>query len=312
MKHPFSFKASGIAFVMIAIAPAFAQDAATGPTIGTKSPSGPSAKAAAQLKYHPPDNYLKHYLGDDRYKIAGHVWKMVSTQLDTYYHRPTCPNMLKQSPDIVIGFASKADAEESGYRSDPVCQPQEESVIFGQLPGRVTDYLVIAQPVKLADGTTSVIVPSQWKRTASRALEFFGTKMSTDTFKRKGAVGEVSITIFPAPGGGNAELFLQQRVEQQSQGRQLGNKAFLDGMAATNPQMSGVGDSFTKPNKGKLGNAMAYSVKIPKSTVRRGNQMVTTPGGRFIVAAKGSNIYMIFDSDGSKGAQSLTNSFKAP
>lgn len=302
----------GLSFFFVPLTSLCAQESPSGPTIGTKSPSGPSAKMAARLKYHPPENYLKHYLGDDRYKIAGGVWKRVSTQLDTYYHRATCPNMLKQSADIVIGFSGSADAEESGYRADPTCQPAEEAVIFGQAPGRVTEYLEKAQQLKLADGTTIVTVPAQWKRTASRSIEFFGTKMSTDTFKRKGALGELTITTFPVPGGGNAEQFLEQRVEQQGQGVQSGNKAFLDGMAATNPQMRGVGDAFAKPKKTKLGNALAYSVALPKMTVRRGAQMVTSPASRFIVAAKGSKLYMIVDSDGSKGAQTLSSSFKAP
>lgn len=85
--------------------------------------TSPSAKAAARLKYHPPANWLQHYLPDDRYKIAGGVWKVVSTQYDTYYHRPDSPNMLSQPAGIVIGFASEAEAREAGYRSDGLYFP---------------------------------------------------------------------------------------------------------------------------------------------------------------------------------------------
>jgi len=80
---------------------------------------GPSAIEAAHLKVHPPRNYLAHYLPDDRYKIAGGVWRFVSTDLDTYYHLPQSANMMRQPADRVIGFANAADAEEAGYIADP-------------------------------------------------------------------------------------------------------------------------------------------------------------------------------------------------
>ena len=80
---------------------------------------GPSAIEAARLKARPPANYLQHYLPDDRYKIAGGVWKFVSTDLDTYYHLPSSKNMLRQPATNVIGFSNARDAEEAGYVADP-------------------------------------------------------------------------------------------------------------------------------------------------------------------------------------------------
>lgn len=80
---------------------------------------GPSAIKAARLKVRPPANYLAHYLPDDRYKIAGGVWKYVSTDLDTYYHLPQSGNMMRQPASRVIGFANSRDAEEAGYVADP-------------------------------------------------------------------------------------------------------------------------------------------------------------------------------------------------
>lgn len=80
---------------------------------------GPSAMEAARLKARPPANYLSHYLPDDRYKIAGGVWKFVSTDLDTYYHVPSSKNMMRQPATNVIGFANARDAEEAGYVADP-------------------------------------------------------------------------------------------------------------------------------------------------------------------------------------------------
>lgn len=80
---------------------------------------GRSAIGAARLKQRPPANFLSHYLPDDRYKIAGGVWKFVSTDLDTYYHVPSSPNMMRQPASRVIGFANARDAEEAGYVADP-------------------------------------------------------------------------------------------------------------------------------------------------------------------------------------------------
>ena len=88
------------------------------PAPGRKLP-GPSAVEAARLKNSPPPGYLSHYLPDDRYKIAGGVWKYVTTDLDTYYHIPSSPNMMRQPASAVIGFANSHDAEEAGYVADP-------------------------------------------------------------------------------------------------------------------------------------------------------------------------------------------------
>ncbi len=83
--------------------------------VSASRPMGPSALAAARLKNNPPRNWIRHYLPADRYKIAGGIWKYVSTELDTYYHRPDSALMLQQPAGMVIGFASIADAEEAGY-----------------------------------------------------------------------------------------------------------------------------------------------------------------------------------------------------
>ena len=88
------------------------------PSLAQAGPRGPSAVAAARLEKK-ASGWLSFYLPNDRYKIAGGVWKYVSTDLDTYYHKPNSPNMLRQSPNRVIGFASAEDAEEAGYLPDP-------------------------------------------------------------------------------------------------------------------------------------------------------------------------------------------------
>jgi hypothetical protein len=82
--------------------------------------AGRSAVAAAKLKTSAPA-WIRHYLPDDRYKVAGGIWKFVSTDADTYFHRPDCAHVLRQAAAGVIGFASVEDATEAGYAPDPAC-----------------------------------------------------------------------------------------------------------------------------------------------------------------------------------------------
>ncbi len=80
---------------------------------------GPSARAAAKLKKNPPPTWIQHYLPDDRYKIAGKVWKYVSTENDNSYHLPYSNFMLHQPANRVIGFANAKEAEDAGYKPGP-------------------------------------------------------------------------------------------------------------------------------------------------------------------------------------------------
>ena len=292
-----------------ALVPVLAQDT-SGPTIGNKSPSGPSAKRAAQLKYHPPDNYLKHYLGDDRYKIAGGVWKVVSTQLDTYYHRANCPNMLKQSPDIVIGFSGKADAEEGGYRADPVCQPKEVAVIYGQAQGSVTDYLASERVVKLADNASTVKLPASWRRVNSGSSEFLGMHINTDIFQRKGSKGSVVIQTTNWPGQ-NAEQLLNMydsRRPSASMNREM--EQFQSGMQSANPSSGNTTGKKFVSTPGKWGGLKAYYIKNPVTSFNAGGRKITIPAINSVLAAKGSNLYQIIDTDRSNDAQKIRDSFK--
>jgi hypothetical protein len=132
--------------------------------------SSPSAIAAVRLKYHPPDNWIRHYLGDDRYKVAGNVWKVVSTQTDAYYHRPNCPNMLRQPAGVVIGFADSQEAEEAGYAADPLCAPRAARVEY-QASTTAESTSASNSPfapaktntrIVLSDGVSTTMLPAGW------------------------------------------------------------------------------------------------------------------------------------------------------
>jgi hypothetical protein len=129
--------------------------------------TSPSAKAAARLKYHPPANWLQHYLPDDRYKIAGGVWKVVSTQYDTYYHRPDSPNMLRQPAGIVIGFSSEQEARDAGYKPDGLYFPgmivrSTHSSVIRNRAGTRGRGTATGTRVTLSDGASTAILPQGW------------------------------------------------------------------------------------------------------------------------------------------------------
>ena len=108
--------------------------------------TSPSARAAARFKHHPPAGWIRHYLPDDRYKIKGGSWKYVSTELDTYYHRPDSALMLRQSPNGVIGFSSAADAEEAGYRPAPNTNPDYSRFSYDPKPEAVVPTANMSAP----------------------------------------------------------------------------------------------------------------------------------------------------------------------
>ncbi len=125
--------------------------------------SSPSARSAARLKYNPPHNWLRHYLGDDRYKI-GSAWQVVSTETDTDYHRADCPLMLRQSPDGVIGFPTSALAVEAGYKSCPICHPAFTTFLR---PTPTRPVLQRPLPGALAPDEDTPLTPEEEKQVAA-------------------------------------------------------------------------------------------------------------------------------------------------
>lgn len=140
-------------------------------------PVGRSAKMAARLKKHPTSSWLAHYLPDDRYKIAGGIWKYVSTDLDTYYHRPDSPNMLRQPAGTVIGFSSAAEAEEAGYRADASVYTS------GPLGMSMPEGAALAggQRIVFSDKASSIVLPAGWKRGPSGVQSSQYGAATTDT-----------------------------------------------------------------------------------------------------------------------------------
>lgn len=193
---------------------------------------GPSAIAAARLKNRPPQNWIRHYLGDDRYKIAGGIWKVVSTELDRYYYPAWAPEMLNQPAGIVIGFSSAAEAEEAGYMASSY--PMGES-LYGLTPAEIMAArqrgagggAQFGTRITLADGVSTVILPSGWKHTRLGG-QSFNTKAGGFSYQGdllssgKGTNG-VTFMFMKMPGNVNVEAMLTpQKVEEmRTQMRQL-------------------------------------------------------------------------------------------
>lgn len=170
--------------------------------VAEAGPSGRSAKMAARLKKYPTSNWLAHYLPDDRYKIAGGVWKYVSTDLDTYYHRPDSPLMLRQSAGRVIGFASAAEAEEAGYK------PAPGAVGFGSFGGGAAA-LSPGGLMVLGDGISRITLPRGWSKAAGMKENIQGITMTMDPFTGPGGQGVAVITLtFPAAAGVDISQFI--------------------------------------------------------------------------------------------------------
>lgn len=270
-------------------------------------PSGPAAKQAARLKYNPPANYLAHYLPDDRYKIAGNVWKTVSTQLDTYYHRADCPNMRRQPADIVIGFAGAKDAEEAGYTPDPTCSPQATAFIF---PVRGSKG-VAGNALVLADGKSYFVLPPGWSRRVSEAQELMGIKFTRDILTAPGG-GKVEIGMIDL--GANSKMDLGQYLTPAAFERN--RKQFQQGsnmVASTgnvNNQLSGMLGSVqndynrVKVASAKIGGLSGLSFQTKGGPLSDGSR-------RGYVVGKGSQMWVITDyTRNGAGLNSLVKTFR--
>jgi hypothetical protein len=184
-----------------------------------------------------------------------------------------------------------------------VCRPKEETVIYGQLQGRITGYVTSATRMTLADGSSSVTVPPGWARILSTSSESGIFRFNIDAFQRKGAKQGVAILSSSFPGV-NMQEALNALVDNKSKESNVtGSLAqrmaqMRAGMDATNPTgRGGLGD-LNKQKKGKWGGMTAYFGKSGKDST--------------VIGAKGSKFYVFYDADGTKSALTIRNSFRAP
>lgn len=260
--------------------------AAQSPSAQAQTAKGTSAYTAARLKNHPPKNWIRHYLGDDRYKIAGGVWKVVSTELDRFYYPAWAPEMLRQPAGIVIGFSSAAEAEEAGYRpsiygaSDSLYGLTAAEIAAAKKPGGSFN----GKRITLSDGASSVILPTGWKhtriggqnmKTQAGAMTYQG-----DLLTPSGGKSGIMFMVTTMPGNINVESFLspQKVAELRTQMQQR---------AGADTQF-GAALEGAKIGVGKLGGLTGITI-IPGNSAKLPAGM----GGIMTIVGRGPKMYMM-------------------
>ena len=283
------------------------------------APTGSSAKAAARLKKAPTSAWLAHYLPDDRYKIAGGVWKYVSTNLDTYYHRADSPNMLRQPNNGVIGFASARAAEEAGYRADPrdgtatevrrkieaqQFQREQQAAAAAGNGGKRT-FVRPSGKVILGDGRSTLTVPPGWQRLLS------------DSQTKDGST--VSIDLMMHPGSKKAAILLTVTIPNVDVGRELSGGNFANNLKRFGTMANSTGD-ISNSGVGKVGDWFSQA-KVRRTRWGGLNGVAVSPppsagakAGNMLMVGRGNKLYLFQLAGEGKtppNTSVMINSFKA-
>ena len=280
------------------------------------APAGPSAKAAARLKKNPTSTWLAHYLPDDRYKIAGGVWKYVTTNLDTYYHRPDSPNMMNQPNSGVIGFPSAQAAAEAGYSPDPrdgtlqqvrgnIEQKQfakeQESARAARNGGKRT-FIKPSGKVILGDGRSTMVVPTDWMRIASDQNTQQGRNFSID--------------LMMHPKSKKMALLLTMTVPNVDVGRQLSSGQFANNIKRFGTAANSTGE-ISNSGAGKVGDWL-QEAKVRRTRWGGLNGVVVSPppsarseAGNLLMVGRGNKAYMFMLAGKGKAPASTSQLIKS-
>ena len=282
--------------------------------------NGPSARAAAKLKTNPRTQWLAHYLPNDRYKIAGNIWKYVSTNLDTYYHLPSSPNMMRQPNDNVIGFASAAAAEEAGYKPDSsdgtrqtvmrqlqerTESAEEDSVANGR-GGNGIGGVKSTGIVVLADGVSTMTMPPGWRRIISQ---------------KQGGADQSTFDLMAYPGSESVAIVFTMEFPKINVGAELSSKNVITNarrfgdMVNSNGQISNSaggtsGDWISKAKiaRTRWGGLTGVAIEPPPQLRKMGS------ASNMIMVGRGTKLYvfmMIGKGKPPANTTTLLKSFKA-
>lgn len=268
--------------------------------------TSPSARAAARLKYRPPAGWIRHYLGDDRYKIKGGTWKVVSTELDQFYYPAWAPEMLRQPAGIVIGFSSVEAAEEAGYRRSNYPMDVPTLGVGDGGGGSVARRAVTtvnrgqsALRITLADGVSTVMLPPNWRRTQSGTQTLAGRTAMSDTLQPitgRGAFVRFAFINIPDARVDLGALF-QPGVFRTAFARF--NRSGQVGSNTTNVINS------LDVGAGKLGGLSGVALRV------KSGRSVPGLSGRVIVAGRGAKAYFLEENArGVAGVTALLSSFQ--
>jgi len=281
---------------------------------GAYPSNSPSAKAAARLKYNPPQNWIRHYLGDDRYKIEGSVWQVVSTHTDTYYHRADCPNMLKQSADIVIGFNKSSEAVVDGYQADPTCQPDASAYIYSgpdtntpvagrNIKSTITNRDKKSKTILLADGKSTIGLPAGWTRLPGSRTDVPNGFFCLDILQPPTKKGQVFIVTASLPGLDVSAITDEKKTREGM--KMFSQFAKQTGMSKSNFEK--INDLATNVTITpiKLGGLDGIVISPPKNKTRLGGL------GRSWFAGKGETFFAIDDfTRGAPGVSTLVSTYR--
>lgn len=274
---------------------ASAQNISRGPVIS------PSIIAAHRLKYYPPRGWLRHYMGDDRYKI-GSVWRVVTTPNDKFYYPPFAREMLMTPPDRIIGFASAQDAVEAGYSpasqygaafgldvhqmavSDAQNNPEKSSGASSNVT--TINRTKKSQRITLADGVSTVLLPPNWKRTRSSSQAIYGNvTQKSDELQSLSGGGSLEFSSLALPAGMNGNVTTPLKLAP------LLERGGQNGIALRNATLGGLSGSLLTP---KNGATLPLGMGEKTIVVGRG-------GKAYTLSFKGKNV---------AGAQTIINSFR--
>jgi hypothetical protein len=138
--------------------------------------------------------------------------------------------------------------------------------------------------------------------------EIFNMRFTTDAFQRKGSKESVGIISMSMPGNMSLEHLVERSMTNEN--RQTSD-AFMRGLGNSSPQLKQFSNFGKNYKKGKWGGLTSYTFTVPKSSIRTTRGVVNSPGGTMIMASRGTTLYMLMDTDRSKGAETIRRSFKA-
>lgn len=283
------------------------------------APAGPSARAAAALKKNPRTQWIAHYLPDDRYKVAGGVWKYVSTNLDTYYHTPDSPNMLRQPNTGVIGFASARAAEEAGYKPDPrdgtlqqvsgtiekqQFEKEQQSAMAASNGGKRT-FLKPSGKVILGDGRSTLTVPEGWQRLVS------------DSQSKDGSTFSIDLMMHPA--SKKAAILFTMTIPNVDVGRELSSGRFASNIKRFGTMANSSGE-VSNSGVGKVGDWLGNAqVRRTRWGGLNGVAISPPPGagtgaGNMLMVGRGNKLFMFQVAGKGKtpaNTSTMINSFQA-
>jgi hypothetical protein len=252
-------------------------------TSSQASPNGRSVRRAAQLKKSAP-GWLSHYLPDDRYKIEGKVWKYVSTDLDTYYHRPDSPNMLRQSADRVIGFASAREAEEAGYKPDPSDGTASMAAPAPAMSGTsAVGATSRGGKITLSDGVSTIVLPAGWRRMSFPSRSTNGMTFSYDILMNPQTKQTAFVGAIKRPGMNFTQELRPEKV--QTTLNSLGGLSATGGRISTGSSQQLANWAATaNPRPTSWGGLRGVSIKPPATA--------KATDGNLVMVGRGDKAYL--------------------